>query len=113
MRPLPALILFAASSLATIPPAGAQTSRPGATPGIAQAERNAVDLKQGMRLEEVQKLLGKPKRTALKNTGAAGEPWQGTLQWTYSWGPERTLQVVFGTKTPEQWSVNAWEWSNS
>ena len=53
---------------------GAQASRPGANPSLAQAERNAVELKQGMTLEEVQKLLGKPKRTALRSS--AGEPWR-------------------------------------
>jgi hypothetical protein len=34
------------------------------------------------------------------------------LQWTYAWNPERTLQVVFAAKTPEQWYVNSWDWSN-
>ena len=43
-----------------MPPAGAQASRVGAQASIAQAERDAVDLKQGMTLEEVEKLLGKP-----------------------------------------------------
>jgi hypothetical protein len=109
------LILLAAlwAPLAWITPAGAQLSRPGVNASFAQAERNSVDLKQGMTLEEVQKLLGKPKRTALRNTGSsAGEPWQGTLQWTYAWSSERTLQVVFAAKTPEQWYVNSWDWSN-
>jgi hypothetical protein len=100
-----------------MPPAGAQAPRAGAHPGLVQAERNAVDLKQGMTLEAVQKLLGKPQRTALRNTGSAaagnsaGELWQGTLQWTYVWSPERILHVVFAAKTPEQWYVNSWEWS--
>jgi predicted phage gp36 major capsid-like protein len=109
------LLLLAAlwAPLAWIAPAGAQTSRPGVNASFAQAERNSVDLKQGMTLEEVQKLLGKPKRTALRNTGSsAAEPWQGTLQWTYAWSSERTLQVVFAAKTPEQWYVNSWDWSN-
>jgi hypothetical protein len=114
MRRLPTLVFLGAllPSLAWIPSAGAQASRGGAHPGFAQAERNAVELKQGMTLEEVQKLLGKPKRTALRNTGsAAGEPWRGTLQWTYAWGTERSLQVVFAAKTPEQWYVDSWDWS--
>jgi hypothetical protein len=34
------------------------------------------------------------------------------LQWTYAWSSERTLQVVFAAKTPEQWYVNSWDWSN-
>jgi len=91
-----------AASLGWMPPAGAQAPRAGALAGPGQAERNAVELKQGMTLEEVEKLLGKPKRTALKNAA---------LQWTYVWVPERTLQVVFAAKTPEQWTVNSWDWS--
>jgi hypothetical protein len=112
MRRLPTLVFLAAllPSLAWIAPAGAQAPRPGANPGLAQAERNAVELKQGMTLEEVQKLLGKPKRTALRSS--AGEPWQGTLQWTYAWTSERTLQVVFAAKSPEQWYVNSWDWTS-
>ena len=109
------LILLAALSawLAWMPPAAAQSSRAGASASFAQAQRSSVELKQGMTLEEVQKLLGKPKRTALRNTGSsATEPWQGTLQWTYAWASERTLQVVFAAKTPEQWYVNSWDWSD-
>jgi hypothetical protein len=99
------LVLLAAlrASLAWIAPAGAQPSRPGVNASVAQAERNSVELKQGMTLDEVQKLLGKPKRTALRNTGSsAGD----------AWSPERTLQVVFAAKTAEQWYVNSWDWSN-
>ena len=106
------------ASLGGLPPAGAQASRAGAQASIAQAERDAVDLKQGMTLEEVEKLLGKPARTALRNDGssAAGstarEPWQGTLQWwTYVWAPEGTLHVLFAATTPEQWHVDSWVWS--
>jgi hypothetical protein len=109
------LILLAAlwASLAWLAPASAQSPRAGTNASFAQAERNAVELKQGMTLDQVQKLLGKPKRTALRNTGsAAAEPWQGTLQWTYAWTSERTLQVVFAAKTPEQWYVNSWDWSD-
>lgn len=102
--------------LAWIPPAAAQTPRPAGNVGLGQAERLAIDLKQGMTLEEVQKLLGKPKRTALKNSGYSGATEsQGTLQWTYSWPSqsqsERSLQVTFASKSPEQWLVNGWEWS--
>jgi len=113
MRALPTVVFLAAlaASLAWMPPAGAQAPRAGAQASFGQAERNSVDLKQGMTLEEVQKLLGKPKRTALKNTSNAVEAWQGTLQWTYVWSPDRTLQVVFAAKTPEQWFVNSWDWS--
>ena len=100
-----------------MPPAAAQAARAGTYPNLVQAERNAVELKQGMKLEEVEKLLGKPKRTAFKNTGSsatgssAGEPSQGTLQWSYVWTQERTLHVVFTARTPEQWTVNSWDWS--
>ena len=74
----------------------------------------AVDLKQGMTLEEVQKLLGKPRRTALRSSG--GAPTEGSLQWTYSWSStghsEKSLQVVFAAKTPERWTVTSWDWSS-
>jgi hypothetical protein len=115
MGRLPILVLAAAllPFVAWSAPAGAQASRAGANPGLGQAERNAVELKQGMTLEEVQKLLGKPKRTALKNTGShTGAPWQGSLQWTYAWSPERILHVVFAAKSPEQWHVSSWDWSD-
>lgn len=119
MRHLPTLLFLTAllTSLAWSSPALAQTSRPAATQSLAQAERSAVELKQGMSAEEVQKLLGKPRRTTLKNIGrSASEPWQGTLHWTYTWtGPsasEGHLQVVFAAKTPEQWHVDSWEWSS-
>ena len=75
--------------------------------GRAQAERNAIELKQGMTLEAVQKLLGRPKRTALKHGNAP------TLQWTYVFGGEysqRVLQIVFGAKASEQWTVESWDW---
>src|SRR5688572_16889523 len=114
MRPLPTMVFLAAlaATLAWMAPAGAQAPRAGAQASFGQAERNSVDLKQGMTLEEVQKLLGKPKRTALKSAGSATEPWQGTLQWTYAWNPDRTLQVVFAAKTADQWYVNSWDWSS-
>ena len=96
----------------------AQATRP--MPGLAQAERNAVELKQGMTPEEVQQLLGKPRRTALRSSGGpANSPWQGTLQWTYVWNgaassssSERSLSIEFAAKTAEQWYVNGWGWSN-
>ena len=85
---------------------------------FAQAERRTIELKQGMTPDDVQKLLGKPKRTALKTSGYGGtaEPSQGTLQWTYNWSSpsqsERALQVTFISKSPEQWLVNSWDWSS-
>jgi hypothetical protein len=74
MTRLPVLLLLAAlpASLAWSPPAAAQTSRPAAALSAAQAERKSVELKQGMSLEDVEGLLGKPRRTALKNGGSAG-----------------------------------------
>jgi len=96
------------------PPVAAQTPR--SVPGLnaAQAERKSVELRQGMSSEEVEKLLGKPRRTALK-TGASTSTTGGTLQWTYSWpgtySAQGSLNVSFGATTPEQWRVNSWEWS--
>jgi CBS domain containing-hemolysin-like protein len=118
MTRLAALLFLAAlPSLAWSPRAAAQVSRPPATLSAAQAERNAVELKQGMSLEEVQSLLGKPRHTALKVPGSsAAAPGQGTLQWTYSWSgassTQGSLHVVFGATVPEKWVVNSWEWSS-
>jgi hypothetical protein len=113
-----AALLFLAAlspSLAWSQRAAAQASGPAATLSAAQAERNAVDLKQGMSLEEVQRLLGKPRRTALRTNGSSAAP-QGTLQWTYSWpgasSSQGSLHVVFGATGPEKWLVNSWEWSS-
>jgi len=41
-------------------------SRSAPAGSVARAERAAVDLKQGMTLDEVRQLLGKPRRTAAK-----------------------------------------------
>jgi hypothetical protein len=120
MRQLPTLVLLAALLpwLVWLPPARAQASRPAASAGLTQVERNAVDLKQGMTPDEVLKLLGKPRRTALRsNSGSSSAPWQGTLQWTYVLTgssmalSERSLQIEFAAKTADQWSVKAWGWS--
>ena len=119
---MPATRLFVVALLGALPlalglsaPASAQTPRPVAGLSAAQAERKSVELKQGMSAEEVEKLLGKPRRTALKSSPAASAPGQGTLQWTYSWpgtySTRGSLNVVFGAATPEQWRVNSWEWS--
>ena len=109
MRSTLVLALASLSCLAYGPLVLAQTP----LKSLAQAERLAVDLKQGMTLEEVQKLLGKPRRTALKQ--AYGGAPEGSLQWTYSWSSpsqsERNLQVVFATKSPEDWRVNGWDWT--
>lgn len=117
MSRLQILVFLAAFllSLTWISPARAQTARPAADLTLAQAERNAVHLKQGMSVEEVQRLLGKPRRTALKSNGSfTNAPWQGTLKWTYSWAgtpSPGSLQVEFAATTPEAWYVNSWEWT--
>jgi len=122
MRRTPTLILLAAflPSLAWLAPASAQSSASGAAPSRAQAERNAVELKQGMTPDEVRELLGKPRRTALRgNGGSASAASQGTLQWTYVWtgstassSSERSLQIEFAAKAADQWNVNSWGWSS-
>src|SRR5438034_4991573 len=58
---LPAMLSCLLYSAGTV----AQVAYPKALT-LTQTERRAVDLKQGMTLEEVEKLLGKPKRTALR-----------------------------------------------
>ena len=95
-------------------PVAAQTARP---PAAAQTERNSVDLKQGMTLAEVQTLLGRPRRTALKDGGgSANAPMSGNLKWTYVWpstsSAEKVLNVEFVAKKPEEWYVNSWEWAS-
>ena len=97
-----------------VSPMGAQAFQPAAVLSLAQAERVAVDLKQGMSPEEVQKLLGEPQRTALKNDGSsANRSSQGTLQWTYAWtssSAQGKLRIDFVAKTSDQWFVNGWDW---
>jgi hypothetical protein len=121
MRLLPVLLLLcvllpAAGGLA---PAAAQGKRAAPSASRVEAERAAVDLKQGMTPDEVQKLLGKPWRTALTNALAPSAPSQGTLRWTYVWTGEasssssapRSLHVEFNSKAAEQWTVSGWSWS--
>ena len=65
--------------------------------------------------EDVERLLGKPKRTALKQGFAASaDAAQGSLQWTYMWADtsqrDDTLQVVF-TRKSGQWLVESWGWN--
>jgi hypothetical protein len=118
----PPILLFLAAfmaSLAWLTPANAQTAGPSASAKRAQAERNAVDLKQGMTTQEVQQLLGKPQRTTLRSNGASSAQGQGALQWTYVWSSggsmssssERTLSVDFAAKAADQWLVNGWGWN--
>ena len=112
---LPAMIvaaLLAATGWVSIASAQAVAGASRAT-----TERAAVDLKQGMTLDEVRELLGKPWRTAMASTGASGAPWQGTLRWTYTWtasasASDRNLNIDFTAKAPEQWTVGSWSWSS-
>jgi len=92
----------------------AQAKRPSAGASAAATERAAVDLRQGMTLEEVQQLLGKPWRTAMTGGGPVGAP---SLRWTYTWiassaASDRNLNIDFIAKAPEQWLVNGWNWSS-
>jgi outer membrane protein assembly factor BamE (lipoprotein component of BamABCDE complex) len=112
------LIAAIAGMLGWLPTAGAQTARAAPSASRVQAERAAVDLRQGMSGEEVQKLLGKPWRTALSGqSGTASAPGQGTLRWTYVWSnassssSERTLNIDFNASAAEQWTVSGWNWS--
>lgn len=106
--------------VAWLPPLAAQVPSARARAPYFDVERKAVGLRQGMTLDEVQTLLGKPRRTALRETSrAAGQPWQGTLLWTYAWAAdshaasEPNLRIEFAANTPNQWYVNAWEWSGN
>jgi hypothetical protein len=107
------LALAALPSLLWISTAYAQSVRAAAALSLTQTERVAVDLKQGMSAEEVQKLLGQPRRTTLKSAGSyPGMASQGTLQWTYSWtGSQGNLRIDFAAKAPDQWYINSWEWT--
>ena len=115
MKRLLTLLFLAAlfPSLACAAPAATEPSRSPENLNLGQAERQAADLKQGMSTEDVQTLLGKPRRTALKSSGSGA---QGILQWTYNWtGSSSTpgsLRVDFVSKTPNGWYVNSWEWAN-
>lgn len=110
------VLLLGATLLAGLPgaPAGAQSPAAAAHLSQSRGEALAVELKQGMTLEEVQNLLGKPRRTALKS--GFGAPSESTLQWTYSWGSngfsEKNLQVVFASKAQERWQVTSWDWGS-
>jgi hypothetical protein len=116
MKHLSTLVFLAAlfASPTWAAPAGAEPLRSPENLTFGDAERRAVDLRQGMSIEDVQALLGKPRRTMLKNNGGSGSP-QGTLQWTYNWAgssPPASLRVDFASKTANTWYVNSWEWSN-
>lgn len=122
MRTLPKLVLAAilAAPALWLPSALAQRSAAGASAVRTQGERNAVELKQGMTLDEVQQLLGKPVRTALRGSSGGSAAGSGSLQWTYVWSSaassagsssERSLNIEFAARTAEQWTVTGWGWS--
>lgn len=110
-----ALLTISWIGLTGMPPANAQAIRAVPDLTLVQAERMAVELKQGMSADEVRTLLGKPRRTELRSEGGSSNTAaQGTLQWTYTWGSSQgpaSLHVHFSSKTREAWSVNAWEWT--
>jgi hypothetical protein len=116
MKHVLTLVFLAAliPSLTWAAPPGVESSRSPENLSLADAERRAADLKQGMSIEDVQELLGKPRRTSLKNNSGSGNP-QGTLQWAYNWTRSSVpgnLRVDFISKTPNAWYVNSWEWAN-
>jgi hypothetical protein len=96
--------------------AAAQGARAVPTASRAAAERAAVDLRHGMTLGEVQRLLGKPWRTALTSSAGSRASSQGTLRWTYIWiaspSMERSLNIDFDATAPEGWTVSGWSWSS-
>jgi hypothetical protein len=97
--------------------AHAQANRTAAPASAGQAERNAVELEQGMSLADVQRLLGKPRRTSLKdNGGFTAASSQASLRWTYVWSrplsSDNVLNVDFIAKAPAEWFVNSWEWTS-
>ena len=113
MRHSKLLILLTAflPSLLLVPLAGAQVPRSDQTFNLAQAERAVSDLKPGMSVDEVQKLLGKPPQTEL--SGSPNALSKGTLQWTYTWASssaQSSLRVEFASQPLEEWHVNSWEW---
>lgn len=110
-----ATALAVLAGLALPQPASAQPSRAQVALDLGQAERSAADLRRGMTPDDVRRLLGKPKRTELKDDGVRSSASQGALRWTYVWsgtsGPG-TLHVDFASDSPEQWRVSAWDWSS-
>ncbi|HET9651530.1 MAG TPA: hypothetical protein VFP36_05040 [Usitatibacter sp.] len=108
-----ALCLVALTAYAQ--PASSQQRHAQPVLSLAQAERSAAQLHRGMTSDDVRGLLGKPKRTGLREDGVRNAASQGALRWTYVWndtsGPA-TLHVDFVSDLPEQWHVHGWEWSS-
>lgn len=113
------LVLAALIAIAGWPAHGIAQAGRSAAQSRPDAERAAVELRQGMTPDEVQGLLGKPWRTALSgNVGALSGAGAQTLRWTYTWiasrsasSSERMLNVDFSAKSEEKWSVSGWNWS--
>ena len=114
MRHVTAVLAAAVLALGFVHSAPAQSVRADVVLSLAQAERSAADLRRGMTADDVRRLLGKPKRTGLKDDGVGSAGAAGALRWTYVWsgssGPN-TLNVDFISDSPEQWRVRAWEWA--
>lgn len=118
MRRLPVPFVLALSLLIVAAAGAARViaQDAGADDGItvAQAEKLAAGLRQGMSLDDVQRLLGKPEQTALQSDGT--EPSQnskGTLQWSYRWtnaGKSERLRVDFTAQHLEAYQVIGWHW---
>ena len=102
-------------SLADLPLASAQATRAAPDLTLTQAERSAIELKQGMSADEVRALLGKPRRTELRSQGSSSNTTnQGILQWTYTWTGSHSpasLHIQFSAGMRDAWSVNAWNWT--
>jgi hypothetical protein len=100
---------FAAPGAAQEPPTDVKLS-------LAQAENQANGLRQGMTVDEVQKLLGKPVQTSLKSDSHARiTPSKGTLQWSYAWGEAANrahLRVEFTAEDLESYRVTGWQWTS-
>ena len=114
MRTATAVLAVAALSLGFTVPAAAQQAPRDVVLSLAQAERSATDLRRGMSADDVRRLLGKPKRTGLKDDGVPSAASLGALRWTYVWsgsGGPSTLNVDFASDSPEQWRVRGWEWA--
>ncbi|APV50309.1 hypothetical protein BWI17_11775 [Betaproteobacteria bacterium GR16-43] len=110
MKFLPAALLFTATLISALPGFAQE-------PSLAEAERLVSALKRGMTSDDVRKLLGTPRRTAIRSDGnSSSEVTRGGLQWTYVWagatGPG-TLRIDFGQKYPETWIVTRWAWNGN
>jgi hypothetical protein len=116
VRSWTALLTLAVTCLCVFP-AGAQDAAIDNGMTLGQAEKVAANLHEGMTVDEVQKLLGKPQQTALKSdVGVPNPPTKGALQWSYVWGvaANRAVLRVDFTAQPleahEPYQVSSWQW---